>query len=71
MESAKFVAIEAVAALWTTMLKRHGPAEFAERAMPQLVRWESRFGWTARGFGSVPGTRDDAGRRPRTPAPRP
>lgn len=54
MEAAKFVASDAVDALWTTMLQRHGPAEFAERAMPQLVRWESRFGWTVRGFGSVP-----------------
>ncbi|GGJ53088.1 hypothetical protein GCM10010121_074860 [Streptomyces brasiliensis] len=54
MEAAKFIASDAVAALWTTMLQGHGPVAFAERAMPQLVRWESRHGWTLRGFGSVP-----------------
>ncbi|MGI5134229.1 MULTISPECIES: hypothetical protein [unclassified Streptomyces] len=54
MEAAKFVASDAVAALWTTMLHRHGQAEFAQRAMPQLARWESRYGWTLRGFGQVP-----------------
>jgi hypothetical protein len=35
------------------MLTRYGTAVLAERAMPQLARWESRFGWTRTGFGAV------------------
>ncbi|MGW1507426.1 hypothetical protein ACWCQW_55445 [Streptomyces mirabilis] len=35
------------------MLTRYGPVVLAERAMPQLARWEYRFGWTRTGFGAV------------------
>jgi len=28
------------------MLDQHGFAAFAERAAPQLIRWESEYGWT-------------------------
>ncbi|MEV6740102.1 hypothetical protein AB0N14_25410 [Streptomyces sp. NPDC051104] len=53
MEVARFVVSDAVAALWDRMLTRYGAAVLAERAMPQLARWESRFGWTRTGFGAV------------------
>jgi hypothetical protein len=53
MEAARFIVSDAVAALWDRMLTRYGAAALAERAMPQLARWESRFGWTRTGFGAV------------------
>lgn len=53
MEAAKFVVSDAVAGLWGRILQRSGPTELAERAMPQLARWESRFGWTRTGYGAV------------------
>jgi len=34
------------------MLDQRGFAAFAERAAPQLIRWESEYGWT-RGDGKV------------------
>jgi hypothetical protein len=46
LEAAKFVLSEAVSALWGTILAAHGFARFAERAAPQLIRWESAFGWS-------------------------
>lgn len=54
IEAARFVVSDAVALLWASMLERYGFAGFAERAAPQLVRWESRYGWTRTGFGRVP-----------------
>jgi hypothetical protein len=53
MAAAQFVVSETVALLWETMRDRHGFAAFAERAAPQLARWESRWGWTRRGEGKV------------------
>jgi hypothetical protein len=55
MEAARFIVSDAVAALWGRMLTRYGAAVLAERAMPQLARWESRYGWTRTGFGAVSG----------------
>jgi hypothetical protein len=52
LEAARFVVSHAVAALWQTVLDQHGFAGFAERAAPQLIRWESHYGWT-RGGGTV------------------
>jgi hypothetical protein len=46
LEAAKFVLSEAVSALWGTILAEHGFARFAERAVPQLIRWESAYGWS-------------------------
>ena len=46
MEAARFVVSDAVELLWRTLLDRYGFAGFADRAAPQLIRWESRFGWT-------------------------
>jgi hypothetical protein len=37
-----------------TVLAKHGFARFAERAVPQLIRWESAFGWSnGTGAGTV------------------
>lgn len=46
LEAAKFVLSDAVSALWQTVLGEHGFARFAERAAPQLIRWESAYGWS-------------------------
>lgn len=54
VEAARFVVSDAVAALWSAIREHHDFATFAERAAPQLVRWESRHGWTRTGWGSVP-----------------
>lgn len=54
VEAARFVVSDAVALLWARLLEKHGFAGFAERAAPQLIRWESRYGWTRTGFGRVP-----------------
>jgi hypothetical protein len=52
VEAARFVVSDATALLWETMRDRHGFAAFAQRAAPQLLHWESRYGWT-RGWGQV------------------
>ena len=52
VEAARFVVSHAASALWRTVLDQHGFAVFAGRAAPQLIRWESRYGWT-RGDGKV------------------
>lgn len=53
IEAARFVVSDAVTALWTTMLSRYGIDEFTRRAVPQLITWESRYGWTRGGYGAV------------------
>jgi hypothetical protein len=53
VEAARFVVSEAVALLWETVRDRHDCAAFVQRAAPQLLRWESRYGWT-HGWGRVP-----------------
>lgn len=53
MQAAGFVASDAVAMLWSRLRDRHGFPGFAERAAPQLLRWEAPYGWTRYGFGSV------------------
>lgn len=53
VEAARFVVSDAVAMLWRMALERYGFSGFAERAAPQLLRWESRYGWTRRGYGRV------------------
>src|SRR6266542_2370612 len=53
MEAAGVVVSDAVALLWGTLHARYGFAGFAERAAPQLIRWESRHGWTRSGWGRV------------------
>lgn len=54
IEAARFVVSDVAAELWTALRKRHGFAGFAERAAPQLVRWESKYGWTRTGWGRIP-----------------
>jgi hypothetical protein len=56
LEAAKFVLSDAVSALWGTVLTEYGFARLAERAVPQLIRWESAFGWSSgTGAGTVAG----------------
>lgn len=52
VEAARFVVSDAAAMLWETVRDRHGVRIFAEQAVAQLIRWESRYGWT-RGWGQV------------------
>lgn len=42
-----------VAVLWGRLLECEGLADFCEKAMPQFIRWESRYGWTLRGYGKA------------------
>lgn len=51
--AAGLVVSDAAAALWTWTWERHGFETFAETAAPQLIRWQSRHGWTPTGEGSV------------------
>jgi hypothetical protein len=51
--AAGFVVSDAAAALWTSTWERHGFQAFAEMAASQLIRWESRHGWTRYGDGAV------------------
>ncbi len=55
VEAARFVVSDAVDVLWSAVRRERGFPEFAERAAPQLVRWESRFGWSRSGYGWVAG----------------
>lgn len=55
VEAAKFVVSDAVAVLWESVLRHEGFVSFARRAPVQLIRWESDYGWTRRGYGQVPG----------------
>ncbi len=52
VEAARFVVSDAAAMLWESVREAHGFRVFAERAAEQLIRWESRYGWT-RGWGQV------------------
>ena len=49
LEAARFVVSDAVAVLWSRMREVHGAVHFTESAAAQLLRWESRYGWTRRG----------------------
>lgn len=53
VEAARFVVSDAAALLWATVRDRHGFGAFAQRAASQLLRWESRYGWTTHGWGQV------------------
>lgn len=53
MQAAGVVVSDAVARLWTAVREEHGFAELARRAAPQLIRWESPYGWTRYGSGKV------------------
>jgi hypothetical protein len=51
VEAAGFVLSDAADLLWEFTRERHGFSVFADRAAPQLVRWEARYGWTRSGYG--------------------
>ena len=51
--AAGFVVSDVAAVLWASTWERNGFQAFAETAAPQLIRWESRHGWTRYGEGSV------------------
>ncbi len=51
--AAGFVVSDAAAGLWAWTWERQGFQIFAETAAPQLIRWESRHGWTRYGDGPV------------------
>jgi hypothetical protein len=51
IEAARVVVSDEVALLWSRVLDRLGFDELARSAAPQLVRWESEYGWTRTGFG--------------------
>ena len=53
VEAARFVVSDAAALLWGTLHAHYGFAGFAQRAAPQLIRWESRHGWTRSGWGRL------------------
>jgi hypothetical protein len=53
VEAARLVVSDAVALLWSALQDQYGFAGFAQHAAPQLVRWESRYGWTRSGWGRV------------------
>lgn len=53
MEAARFVVSDAVEQLWDRLRHSGGFDKFAARAATQLVRWESRYGWTRSGWGSI------------------
>src|SRR5437879_736211 len=53
VEAARFVVSDAAALLWSRVREQHGFSVFAERAAPQLIRWESPYGWTRFGTGST------------------
>jgi hypothetical protein len=53
MAAAGFVVSDVAAVLWASTWERHGFQKFAETAAPQLIRWESRYGWTRYGDGPV------------------
>jgi hypothetical protein len=52
VEAARFVVSDAASVLWETVRDSRGFAVFAQQAAAQLIRWESRYGWT-RGWGNV------------------
>ncbi len=53
LEAAGFVVSDAVETLWRSTREREGFAPFATKAAGQLVRWETRHGWTRSGYGKV------------------
>ncbi len=53
VEAAGFVLSDAAALLWESTRDRLGFAAFADQAAPQLIRWESRHGWTRSGCGKT------------------
>jgi len=53
VEAAGIVVSDEVALLWARLLERDGLTGFCTTATTQLIRWESRHGWTVSGYGKV------------------
>ena len=53
IEAARIVISDEVEQLWARLRQHLGVADFATRAAPQLLHWESAYGWTRRGDGPV------------------
>ena len=53
MEAARFVVSDAVEQLWDRLRRVHGFHRFSADAANHLVRWESQYGWTRSGWGSI------------------
>ena len=53
VEAARFVVSDAAAVLWSAIRREEGPAAFYEIAAGQLLRWETRWGWSRMGWGWV------------------
>ena len=53
VEAARFVVSDAAAVMWSAIRREQGFAAFCERAAGELLRWESRWGWTRRSDGWV------------------
>jgi hypothetical protein len=53
IEAARVVVSDEAALLWSRVRERLGFEALARSAAPQLVRWESRHGWTRMGSGQV------------------
>lgn len=51
--AARVVVSDSVRTLWTTRLRQQGFRAFANSAAPQLIRWESVYGWTRYGGSKV------------------
>lgn len=51
VEAMKLVFSDEVEKLWRATLKHEGFEAFVRRAAPQLLRWESLYGWTRSGGG--------------------
>lgn len=49
LAAAGIVVSDVVANLWASSWERHGFEAFGQIAAPQLIRWESKYGWTRLG----------------------
>ena len=53
IEAARIVISDEVELLWARLRQHLDFPAFARRVAPQLLRWESKYGWTRSGFGRV------------------
>lgn len=53
IEAARIVISDEVEMLWSRLRQQLDFGSFARRVAPQLLRWESQYGWTRTGFGEV------------------
>ena len=49
----RLVVSDKVKLLWLAALEHEGFPAFVRRAAPQLIRWETRYGWTRTGFHAI------------------